>query len=113
MVGNPTETLEEMQNTLNFVINDFMYSLIGIMITVPFPATEMWDWAKTNGKIPNQLDWNKFQFQYGGMINLSNIPTELLNAYVNYARGIAFRNYELNEPKRIEMVSKIKNDLMG
>lgn len=112
MVGNPTETMEETLNTIKYVVQCTDLSALGIMITVPYPATEMWDWAIQNNMIPHVVNWRDFQFQFGGKISMSTVPINILKAYVDWGRSEAFNHYEQYEPTRIKLVQNIKRDLL-
>ena len=44
MIGNPTETIDEMGDTYNFIANNNITGPIGVCIATPFPATKFWNW---------------------------------------------------------------------
>lgn len=59
MIGNPTETIEDIRATQNFIKeNDIDFA--GICFTTPFPGTKLWEWCKQRNLIPKNLDWSKF-----------------------------------------------------
>lgn len=57
--GSPTETLEDMKKTLNFI--DFAHAnganRIWSFVMTPFPATEMWEIAKARNAVNDDMDW--------------------------------------------------------
>ena len=57
--GSPTETVEDMQKTLEFL--DFAYNngadRIWSFVMTPFPATKIWEIAKERGKVSDDMDW--------------------------------------------------------
>lgn len=59
MIGNPTETLEDIEATRGFIrqhrLRDF-----SIHITTPFPGTKLWDWCRERNLIPERVDWTSF-----------------------------------------------------
>lgn len=59
MLGSPTETKEEMLQTLKFFKNNPIR--IGtVNITTPLPGTKIWDIAKESGLVNEDMDWNSF-----------------------------------------------------
>lgn len=59
MIGNPTETVEDIKATQQF-IKENKPDFAGICITTPFPGTKMWDWCKEHKLVPESVDWSKF-----------------------------------------------------
>ena len=59
MIGFPTETKEEILQTIDFA-KELDVDVAQFMVSTPFPGTEMWEIAKANGTISN--DWNSFTF---------------------------------------------------
>ena len=60
MIGLPGETKKEMQDTINFA-KKLELDLAKISITIPLPATEMFEDLDKDGKIKTK-DWEKFKF---------------------------------------------------
>ena len=59
MIGFPTETKEEILQTIEFA-KELDVDVAQFMVSTPFPGTEMWEIAKSNGTISD--DWNSFTF---------------------------------------------------
>jgi radical SAM superfamily enzyme YgiQ (UPF0313 family) len=63
--GSPTETLDEMRETLDFL--DFAYKegvdRIWSFVMTPFPGTKIWDIALERGKVSNDMDWELLSHQ--------------------------------------------------
>src|SRR3989344_6944170 len=59
MIGFPTETREEIMQTIEFA-KQLDVDVAQFMVSTPFPGTEMWEIAKANGTISD--DWNSFTF---------------------------------------------------
>jgi len=58
--GSPTETLEEMRDTLEFLrfaMKNGAHRVWTFVLT-PFPATKIWEIAKERGKVSEDMDWN-------------------------------------------------------
>ena len=60
MIGFPTETREEIMQTIEFA-KELDVDVAQFMVSTPFPGTEMWEIAKQYGTI-NDDDWNSFTF---------------------------------------------------
>ena len=82
MIGFPTETKEEILQTIKFA-KDLDVDVAQFMVSTPLPGTEMWEIAKQNGSI-NTDDWNSFTFYAPSKMpfssNLLN-DKELLSMY--------------------------------
>jgi anaerobic magnesium-protoporphyrin IX monomethyl ester cyclase len=61
MIGNPHETHEDTDLTIEFIINNKIESA-GVCITVAYPGTDLWSWCFLQGKIPHDLKWDDFTF---------------------------------------------------
>lgn len=61
IIGNPTETLEELRQTHEFVAHSEIES-VGICIATAFPGTQLWKWCEDRGRIPKTLDWSDFNY---------------------------------------------------
>lgn len=58
MIGNPTETMEDIRATVDFIKRNEI-DVLGIVITTPFPGTGLWSWCEKHNLIPENIDWNK------------------------------------------------------
>lgn len=70
MIGSPTETLEDVEATLEFINNTRIKSL-GVMITTPYPGTALWEQCKERRIIPSGFKWEDFNCNYKGSIQIS------------------------------------------
>lgn len=70
--GSPTETLEEMKETLRFI--DFAIEnkchKLWAFVMAPLPATPIWEIAKKRGKVNNSMDWD--------LLDLNNYENPML-----------------------------------
>jgi len=62
MIGNPTETEDDLELTKKFILENNIDGGVGICITTPFPGTVLWDWCKTNNKISDEFWWSDFDY---------------------------------------------------
>ena len=44
MIGHPTETKKQIENTTNFILNN-NFNIIGVSIATPFPGSKLWQYA--------------------------------------------------------------------
>lgn len=58
MVGSPTETMEDIRMTVDFIKRNKI-DVLGLVIATPFPGTEMWEWSKKHNMIPDNIDWRE------------------------------------------------------
>lgn len=77
MIGNPTETIEDIQATVDFIKNNYIDG-VGIHITTPFPGTELWNWCKAKKLIPEELDWSMFDTGHITIPACDTIPPDVL-----------------------------------
>jgi len=59
MIGSPTETVEDVRMTQEFIKENPIEDSV-VFITTPFPGTQIWECGKERGLIPEKLDWNRF-----------------------------------------------------
>ncbi len=65
MIGSPTETKEEMLKTLEF-IKELRLDKFAHFLTIPYPGTQLWDYAITTGQIPKdpkRVNWGTFMMK--------------------------------------------------
>lgn len=63
MVGNPRETREDLDKTRRLALS-LPLQAIGFSLTTAFPGTELWRVAEERGRIPERLDWTRFDFDH-------------------------------------------------
>jgi radical SAM superfamily enzyme YgiQ (UPF0313 family) len=61
IIGNPTETMEDINLTKKFIEENNIESA-GICIATAFPGTDLWKWCKENNLIPADINWSDFTF---------------------------------------------------
>ena len=59
MIGNPTETTEDIRLTQQFIKENDI-DMHGVSITTPYPGTKLWDWCNEQGLIPKSFSWSDF-----------------------------------------------------
>jgi len=77
MIGNPTETVEDIRMTQQF-IKDNPIDDSAIAFTTPLPGTQIWEWGRERGLIPEHPDWSKFDFRAIGYSACDTIPSSQL-----------------------------------
>jgi len=61
MIGSPSETEEEIQQTINFILKTPM-SHVHVSATTPMPGTELWDICRSKGLVSDEMDWSTLDF---------------------------------------------------
>ncbi|MFZ2956944.1 MAG: radical SAM protein [Candidatus Ozemobacteraceae bacterium] len=61
MIGNPDETREDLQQTMDFILRARPDDL-AISILTPFPGTVLWKMCEEEGRIPPNIDFSKFNY---------------------------------------------------
>ncbi len=75
MIGNPTETIEDIRATQQFLREaDIKIKSVGVSITTPFPGTELWNWCKERKLIPLSFKWSDFTFNRVAIPACDTIP---------------------------------------
>jgi radical SAM superfamily enzyme YgiQ (UPF0313 family) len=82
MLGNPGETEESMQQTLDLAIR-LRPDLAVFNITTPYPGTEMFAWAKENGFL-RTTDWEQYDLAHMVM-DLPTVPARKVEEFYNRA----------------------------
>lgn len=100
LFGSPNETLNDMKKTLNFLDYALKNKIdrLSCFVLVPLPGTWMWDFAKKEEKVADNMDWTLLSFQ-----NIKN-PL-LLNKSVSNQE---FRDIFLSA-KRMTQYQKLKD----
>lgn len=86
MFGNPGETIETMQRTIDFA-KSLDPDLCLFNITTPYPGTQMFDWAHKNGYLKT-LDWRNYDLANSVM----ELPT-VTRDEINRMYRIAYRQF--------------------
>lgn len=95
MVGLPTETKQEVQDTIRF-IKKYHPDAVDVKIFKPYPSTELYDFSVKNNLIisPKNLDeWESFCELKQGNPNVSQVPTEFLIKTVNDLSKTSYLTY--------------------
>ncbi len=107
MFGNPGETVETMQRTIDFAL-DLDPDIALFNITTPYPGTQMFDWALRNGHLKT-LDWNDYDLA-NSVLELPTVSSEEVNRMYREAyRAFYFRpRYLLKRLTRMRSWDDIK-----
>ena len=102
MIGNPTETIEDIRATQRFIEESGIDS-IGVHITTPYPGTKLWQWCEERGLIPRSIDWSKFTTGELSVPACDTIPPEKIERLY----------YETIEVSLSQLVSRWRGDPLG
>lgn len=109
MIGNPTETLDDIQKTFEF-INNNRPDGIGVHVTTPFPGTELWDWCRRHKLIPKKIDWSIFNTGQVSIPANNTIPPpkiqELRDQIQYYFNPLSIKEIMSMLPKRPDLLLK-------
>jgi len=108
MFGGPTETEEEMYNTLNFMKRSKIDGGLGASATVPFPATKIWEWCIQNNKLKGSLDWHNFNYS-SYPVNMSDVSDSRFKEIMAEVAQFLGKNIVEQEPVRIKKVRDWKD----
>lgn len=101
IIGSPTETREEILDTLRFVKESKLDSFYVFTLT-PLPGTPVWDYALKRGLVSNDMDWDKLRIEFGEIpdraIVLSETLTrdELFELYRLFEKEKWIRDFKIN-----------------
>jgi len=105
MIGNPSETINDIRMTQQFIRDNNIVDTVGICITTPFPGTELWKWCEERGLIPESFDWSEFTYDKVPIPACDTIPPEeLQRLYYEIIDEIA-------QEKPIEFTDVLKTSL--
>ncbi len=115
MIGFPTETKEEILQTIAFA-KDLDVDVAQFMVATPFPGTEMWDIAKKFGIIHDN-DWTNFTFYApnqapftSSQLTGEEITTLYKKAFVSfYLRP----RYIINQLKKIRSLDDVQRNWLA
>ena len=112
MLGNPGETPETIDETIDFAL-ELDPDIALFNITVPYPGTEMFDWADKNGYLLTK-DWREYDLSVPVM-SLPDAPVKTLQLkYKEAFRRFYFRPiYVLRQVKRLLSISELRILLEG
>jgi len=98
MIGNPTETEEEINDTKKFILENNLDGF-GVSVTTPFPGTKLWKMCEEKGIIPDKIDWKNFNLsKLTFALNdisperMKEIDNEFLNLVMERNPGMAPKN---------------------
>jgi radical SAM superfamily enzyme YgiQ (UPF0313 family) len=100
IMGFPTETEEEVWETINFALKSKLHTA-NFFILTPFPGTDVWQQAIDAGMT---VDGN-FQHYYEVSVNLSNVPSKRLESL----RTRAIAQFFLNPVRAYRFATRVPN----
>ncbi len=100
MLGFPTETREEMELTIETVVNS-EFDLPRIFTVCPFPGTKLYDMAVEQGFVPPSRDGEAFDYDRAA-VNASILDDAELAALAKQAQQRIFTN-----PARVQRLGRI------
>lgn len=107
MIGNPTETFEDLEATRTFLKESDIES-VGICITTPYPGTQLWKWCEEKTLIPKKMKWNNLLYDNIIVNCTNNISDKLLMRYKTELNWILEEKRLLKEKHYLKIYVKEK-----
>jgi anaerobic magnesium-protoporphyrin IX monomethyl ester cyclase len=85
ILGNPTETIEDLEATAEFIKHTAI-DRVGVLITTPFPGTKLWEWCEEHHLIPEQVDYAKLMTSEISIPACDTIPPQVINTFAQKIR---------------------------
>ena len=102
MLGNPGETKETMQKTIDYAIN-LAPDVAIFNITTPYPGSEMFGWAKENGLLLTE-NWDEYDLSRP-IMNLPSVnPADIEKYYT-----LAYKKFYSRPDYLLKRIFKIRN----
>jgi anaerobic magnesium-protoporphyrin IX monomethyl ester cyclase len=95
IIGNPTETMDDIEATRRF-IKETPISSLGVCIATPFPGTELWNWCEQRGLIPKSFNWSDFTYDKAPLHACDTIPQEKILEIYDEMVSILPQKYEFS-----------------
>ena len=107
MLGCPGETVESMRRTIDFA-KDLRPDIAIFNITMPYPGTQMFEWARKNGYL-STLDWSEYDLA-NAVLELPTVSRDDINRMYRAAhREFYFRpSYVLRRLLKMRSLSDVK-----
>lgn len=77
VIGSPTETREEILETLDFIKSNDL-SFVDTYLLTPLPGTLVWEYAKSRGLVSDDMDWDKLNIDFATNCQNAIILSETL-----------------------------------
>jgi len=110
MIGNPTETVKEIQTTVEFAKKYNIDGGLGSAICTPYPGTVLWEWAIKNNIITSKVNYDMLCYA-NLVVSLSDIPPNIFNPIVQQTRVLFNNLFLMREKTRINKVLECKKNL--
>jgi len=106
MLGNPYETKEELEETINFILSNPI-DFTSFSITTPYPGSVMWDdYLKMNNITDlSKLKWDDFVFGKGNFF----VPKEREEEFKKICKELSIKISIRNYPRKILIKRALKN----
>ncbi len=105
MFGNPTETVESMQRTIDYALQ-LDPDLALFNITTPYPGTQMFNWAKEYGYL-NTEDWGEYELS-SAIMTLPTVSPQQINVMYDEAHK-KFYNRPIMFARRLQRIRSLSH----
>ena len=104
--GTPTETLEEMKETFNWILTHKTLKFVGISILAPYPGTKVWDLCNRRGLLPEKINYERIIQDASPEINTFFVTTVPQEAFVRFMKDVNRTTWFLSEVRPQRSVKK-------
>jgi radical SAM superfamily enzyme YgiQ (UPF0313 family) len=84
--GTPTETLEEMKQTFNWIVSHPNLKFIGISILTPYPGTKVWDYCVKNKIVTEKVNYEELIQDASPEVNTFFITSVPHKAFIRFMK---------------------------
>jgi len=99
MIGNPTETVEDIKLTQKFIMENDI-DCPGLCITTPYPGTELWKWCEKRGLIPEKINWEDLTCFKVSIPACDTISPEKITELYEETNNMIIKNKIMKHPFR-------------
>jgi anaerobic magnesium-protoporphyrin IX monomethyl ester cyclase len=106
--GTPTETLEEMEESFNWIVNHPSLKLIGISILAPYPGTDVFNLSIEKGLMTKDIDYEKLIQDASPEINTLLVTTVPHKKFIKFMKKVNNATWFMN---KVRLAPSSKNFL--
>jgi anaerobic magnesium-protoporphyrin IX monomethyl ester cyclase len=95
--GTPTESLEEMKQSFNWIVDNPKLTYIGISILSPYPGTAVWDLCVEKGLISEDINYQKLIQDASPKVNTVYVASIPYKTFVRFMLNVNDATWFMNQ----------------